>query len=146
MAIYCPTCQRNDQVKKVTAIVADQTWLASTYSGPYTGWYNTTSSSLLVKNLLANKPKQKAIDGAPCSVRIFLGVIGFPCFFVMFSNPSLGGLICLIYSVIFCGSLILISAVQYARNRRQWTNDYALWQQNFNRQYYCSRDDTVFYV
>lgn len=146
MAIYCPTCQRNDQIKKVTAIVAGETRLASTYTGLYTGWYNTTSSSLLVKNLLANQPKEKGIDGAPCLVRIFLGVIGFLCFAVAFSNPNspnLGGLIGVAISV---APLILIWAVQRARNRRQWTNDYALWQQNFNRQYYCSRDDTVFYV
>ena len=156
MAIYCPTCQRNDQVKKVTAIVAEGTWSANTYSGnPYTGWYNTTNSSQLVKNLLYDEPKQKVIGCAPGVAQIFLGVIGFFCFVVAgngaFSDPNspsqaLGGLI----GVVICGGfsilLLVISAVRRIRYRRQWTNDHALWQQDFNRQYYCSLDGTVFYV
>ena len=154
--IYCPNCKRTDMVRKSTAIVEEGTWSDRVYSGnPYQGWYNTTNRTQLVANLLANEPKEKVIGCAPGLAQIFLGIIGFFCFVAAgngaFSDPNspsllLGGLI----GVVICGGssilLLVISAVRRARNRRQWTNDHALWQQDFNRQYYCSRDGTVFYV
>ncbi len=156
MAIYCPSCRRTDTIRKSSAIVAEGTWSGTAYSGnPYQGSYPTTNRTQLAANLLANEPKEKVTGVTSCLAQIFLGVIGFLCFcaagFGAFSDPSypsitIGGLI----GVLICGGssilLFVTSAVRSARNRRQWTNDHALWEQDFQRQYYCSQCDRVFYV
>jgi hypothetical protein len=156
MAIYCPGCRRTDTIRKSSAIVAEGTWSGTAYSGnPYQGSYPTTNRTQLVANLLANEPRRKQVFGcASCLTLVFLGAIGFICFYATgfgFYHPEYPyiapvGLI----GVVVCGGsailLLVTSAVRSARNSRQWTINHALWEQDFERQYYCSQCDRVFYV
>ena len=157
MAIYCPSCRRTDTIRKSSAIVAEGTWSGTAYSGnPYQGSYPTTNRTQLVANLLANEPRRNQAFGcASWLALLFLGAIGFiSCYaagFGAISDPSyppitIGGLI----GVLICGGssilLLITAAIRSARNGRQWTNNHALWEQDFERQYYCSQCDRVFYV
>lgn len=160
MAIYCPTCHSNDRVQKVTAIVAKGTWSEMRYSGnPYTGWYNTTNSSELVKNLLYDEPKKKTTWGClGCFGMFFL--CGWAFIFLAASWFDLAGqlnsgkpissnsLSELLIPAVFGGLALLFLIVQIVRgikNKRRYQADYARWQNDFDRRYYCYRDDLVFY-
>jgi hypothetical protein len=153
MAIYCPSCRRTDTIRKSSAIVAKGTWSGSAYGGPYLGSYSTTNRTQLVANLLANEPRRKQVFGcASWLALLFLGAIGLiSCYAAGFgaynATPLLiGGLI----GVLICGGssilLIITAAIRSARNSRQWTINHALWEQDFERQYYCSQCYRVFYV
>ena len=155
MTIYCPKCRHTDTVRKSTTIVEEGTRSDMVYSGnPYQGWYNTTNRTQLVSNLLVNKPEKKVTGSVSCLAQIFLGAIGFVCFYAtgfgLYSTPPNPDIIHVgLIGVLICGGssilLFVTSAVRSVRNNRLWTIDHELWQQDFNRQYYCSHCG-VFYV
>lgn len=156
MMLYCPNCRRTDTVRKSSVIVEQGTHQEYVDSlNPYTPGYWRTNRTELVQHLLANKPREEVIGCESGLAKMFLVGIGFICFCVAvastfsqqnFPGFALGGLI----GALICGGswilLLVTSAARRAKYRRQWTTDLALWEQDFNRQYYCFQCGHIFYV